>query len=73
MRYPFGAKLRYLEETSYKLKILSVAEGRPITKVVKEVVDCAYDSLDAETRQKAVDKVGEFKSKENGYFTGDKK
>lgn len=73
MRYPFEAKLRYLEETSYKLKILSVAEGRPITKVVKDVVDFAYDNLDADSRQKAVDKVGEFRSKENGYIAGDNK
>jgi hypothetical protein len=73
MRYPFEAKLRYLEETSYKLKILSVAEGRPITKVVKDVVDFAYNNLDADARQKAVDKVGEFRSKENGYIAGDSK
>ena len=73
MRYPFEAKLKYLEETSYKLKILSVAEGRPITKVVKDVVDFAYDNLDAETRQKAMDKVGEFKGSKNRYSTGDSK
>lgn len=70
MRYPFEAKLRYLEETSYKLKVLSVAEGKPITKVVKGIVDFAYDNLDDEARKKAVDKLGEFKSKDNQSFTG---
>jgi hypothetical protein len=59
--YPFGRGLRGMDKTSYKLKVISEALGKPMTETTREVIDYVYDMLDLEVREKAAKKVGKKK------------
>jgi len=64
MPYPFTPKLENLEKTSFKLKIISVAEGKPISKIIVEIVDDAYEQYDRERLKKAITEVSKDKPEE---------
>ena len=58
MAYPFMCGLQIHGSASRKLKIMAVAGGVPITKLVEQVVDYVYEQIPEEKLAEAKEKLG---------------
>ena len=58
MAYPFMCGLQIHGSASRKLKIMAVAGGVPITKLVEQVVDYVYEQIPEEKLSEAKRKLG---------------
>jgi len=64
MPYPFLPGVRDMDDTSWKLKVLSVASGIPITKTMRQAIDFVWDQVERQSPHKlerAKRKVGDRK------------
>ncbi len=58
MPYPFVQNMRNMEDAAYKLKVLSVAMNKPISKVAARAIEKAFEEYDRIKVGNAIIKVG---------------
>lgn len=56
--YPFQTNLQIWGGTSRKLKIIAVAGGVPITRIIEQIVDYVYERIPEEKLVEAKEKLG---------------
>lgn len=62
MSYPFQERLKDMDETSWKLKLMAVAGEVPVSEMCRQIVDRVFDLVDQTKIKEAEKKLGRRKT-----------